>query len=129
MSGRGCELLPRNNRLWLSGLIPLSATRSMCYVLDRSLSSQMGKPYSIREDFIIRNKTTWAASSAFATYTDRGLVAYVGLQQIMSRALDFIYSGTSTASGLQTDLDYPLFLRSIEAQLSVWDTQWHEAWE
>lgn len=110
-------------------LIASSLLSSMCFILDRSLSAQMGKPYSIREDYIIRNKTTWSGSSQFGTFTDRGMVAYVGLQQIMSRALDFIYSGTSTASGLQTDLDYPLFLRSVEAQLNVWDTEWQEAWE
>lgn len=106
--------------------------RSMCYVLDRSLSAQMGKPYTIREDYIIRNSSVWANSHLrFSIPTDRGLVAYTGLQQILSRSLDFIYSGTSTASGLQSEIDYPIVLRSVEAQLNTWDDDWqrnvHEA--
>ncbi|KAL7413695.1 fungal-specific transcription factor domain-containing protein [Mrakia frigida] len=96
----------------------------MCYVLDRSLSAQMGKPYSIREDFIIRNAGQWMEGNRYAMPTDRGLVAYTGLQQILSRSLDFVYSGVSTASGLQADIDYPLLLRSVEAQLNVWRHEW-----
>lgn len=99
----------------------------MCYVLDRSLSAQMGKPYSIREDYIIRNASQWVDSNRFSMPEDRGLVAYTGLQQILSRSLDFVYSGVSTASGLQADIDYPLLLRSVEAQLNVWRHEWELA--
>lgn len=96
----------------------------MCFVLDRSLSAQMGKPYSIREDYIIRNASKWIENNPFANPEDRGLVAYAGLQQILSRSLDFVYSGVSTASGLQADIDYPLLLRSVDAQLNVWRHDW-----
>ncbi|CED83779.1 Zn(2)-C6 fungal-type DNA-binding domain [Phaffia rhodozyma] len=96
----------------------------MCYILDRSLSAQMGKPYTIREDFIIRNSATWRVNNPFANPFDEGLLHYVHLQQILSRCLDHLYSGISTASGLRSDLDYPLFLASVEAQIFMWLDTW-----
>ena len=77
-----------------------------CFVLDRSLSAQMGKPYTIREDYIIRSacENQWHVQR-FSLPSDRGLIGYVQLQHIMSRAIDSIYSSTSTASGLRTDCD------------------------
>jgi hypothetical protein len=72
----------------------------MCYILDRSLSAQMGKgsrcffprasfrllaqfasfgsiqPYTIREDHIIRSAPTWHNASAFASLpSDRGMTS------------------------------------------------------
>lgn len=46
------------------------------------------------------------------------------MQRILSRSLDFLYSGTSTASGLQTDCDYLLVIKTIEAQLLAWMNEW-----
>lgn len=78
----------------------------MCFVLDRSVSAQMGKPYTLREDYIIRNacEADWH-QQRFALPSDRPLAAYVVLQQIMSRAIDTIYSSTTTISGLREDCD------------------------
>jgi hypothetical protein len=66
----------------------------------------MGKPYTLREDYIIRNacEATWH-QQRFSLPSDRGLSAYVVLQQIMSRAIDSIYSSTTTISGLRQDCD------------------------
>lgn len=91
---RDMEILNRE-RCWL-----------MCFVLDRSVSAQMGKPYTLREDYIIRNaySPSWH-SQRFSSPTDRPLAAYVALQQIMSRAIDSIYSSTTTPSGLREDCD------------------------
>ena len=77
-----------------------------CFVLDRSLSAQMGKPYSLREDYIIRNacESVWHQQK-FSLLSDAALSAYVMLQQIMSRAIDSIYSSTTTVSGLRHDCD------------------------
>jgi hypothetical protein len=76
------------------------------FVLDRSLSAQMGKPYTLREDYIIRNacEANWH-QQRFSLPTDRAIAAYVVLQQIMSRAIDSIYSSTTTVSGLRLDCD------------------------
>jgi hypothetical protein len=46
------------------------------------------------------------------------------LQRILSRCLDFLYSGTNTPSGLQVDCDYLLIIRTIETQLFTWQRDW-----
>lgn len=66
----------------------------------------MGKPYTLREDYIIRNacEASWH-QQRFSLPADKPLAAYVVLQQIMSRAIDSIYSSTQTVSGLRNDCD------------------------
>nr|XP_019043474.1 hypothetical protein I302_08052 [Kwoniella bestiolae CBS 10118]OCF22404.1 hypothetical protein I302_08052 [Kwoniella bestiolae CBS 10118] len=95
-----------------------------CFVLDRSLSAQMGKPYTLREDYIIRNacEASWH-QQRFSLPSDRPLSAYVVLQQIMSRAIDSIYSSTTTVSGLRHDCDYMLIVRSAHEELRRWLTE------
>ncbi|WWC73638.1 uncharacterized protein I206_107610 [Kwoniella pini CBS 10737] len=97
-----------------------------CFVLDRSLSAQMGKPYTLREDYIIRNacEASWH-QQRFSLPSDRPLSAYVVLQQIMSRAIDSIYSSTTTVSGLRHDCDYMLIVRSAHEELRRWLTEWN----
>ncbi|KZS89974.1 hypothetical protein SISNIDRAFT_416396 [Sistotremastrum niveocremeum HHB9708] len=95
----------------------------MCFILDRSISAQMGKPHSIKEDYIIRNSQSWWQHPA-AVPADSGIAAYVELQRILSRSLDFLYSGTSSASGLQTDCDYLLVIKTIETQILAWNNEW-----
>jgi hypothetical protein len=48
----------------------------LCFCLDRSLSSQMGKPSSIKEDDIIRNALSWS-QQPLAIPADRSLACYV----------------------------------------------------
>ncbi|CAE6494613.1 unnamed protein product [Rhizoctonia solani] len=90
----------------------------VCYILDRSLSAQMGKPHSIREDFVIRNAAQWWKQPD-SIPQDAG-----ELQRILSRSLDFLYSGTQSASGLQTDCDYLLVIKTIESQFQSWNDDW-----
>lgn len=70
----------------------------------------MGKPYTIREDYIIRKacEGQWH-NQKFSLSSDRAMAAYVYLQVIMSRAIDSIYSSTSTINGLRTDADCKFF--------------------
>lgn len=110
---RDLEIINRE-RCWL-----------MCFVLDRSVSAQMGKPYTLREDYIIRhaNEDSWH-KQRFSLLSDAGLAAYVVLQQIMSRAIDSIYSSTTTVSGLREDCDYMLIVRSAHEELRRWIGHW-----
>jgi hypothetical protein len=98
----------------------------MCFVLDRSVSAQMGKPYTLREDYIIRHacEASWH-QQRYSLYSDHGLAAYVVLQQIMSRAIDSIYSSTTTVSGLREDCDYMLIVRSAHEELRRWLNDWN----
>ncbi|KAF8731638.1 hypothetical protein AX14_004546 [Amanita brunnescens Koide BX004] len=96
----------------------------LCFSLDQSLSAQTGKPYCIREDAIIRNAIQWA-NSPVAVPTDLPIAAYSELQRILSRSLDFLYSGTNTISGLQTHCDYLLVIKTFEGQILQWRQYWH----
>jgi hypothetical protein len=98
----------------------------LCFALDRSVSAQVGKPHSIREDFIIRNVLQWI-DSPIGVPGDRPLAAYVELQRIVSRSLDLLYSGTNTPSGLQTDCDYLLVIKTFEQQIAAWLHEWTNA--
>jgi len=91
-------------------IINRERTWLLCFILDRSISAQMGKPYTLREDYIIRNacEASWHLQR-FSLPTDRALAAYAVLQQIMSRAIDSIYSSTQTVSGLRNDCDCEYF--------------------
>ncbi|KAJ7633103.1 fungal-specific transcription factor domain-containing protein [Roridomyces roridus] len=91
----------------------------LCFCLDRSFSAQMGKPYSIKEDFVIRDAAQWARSPV-AIPTDAGLAAYVDLQRIISRSLDLLYSGTDSLSGLLENCDYLLIIKTFETQVLAW---------
>ena len=90
-------------------IINRERTWLLCFILDRSISAQMGKPYTLREDYIIRNacEASWH-QQRFSLPADKALAAYVVLQQIMSRAIDSIYSSTQTVSGLRNDCDCEL---------------------
>lgn len=63
--GRARDLEVHNReRTWL-----------LCFVLDRSFSAAMGKPYSIKEDYIIRNAGSWW-QGPLAVPMDMALAAY-----------------------------------------------------
>ncbi|TFK36330.1 fungal-specific transcription factor domain-containing protein [Crucibulum laeve] len=102
----------------------------LCFCLDRSFSAQMGKPHSIKEDYIIRHAADWYRAPA-AIPTDASLAAYVELQRILSRSLDFLYSATDSASGLQVNCDYMLIIKTFETQILAWRQEWiaHRTWD
>ncbi|THU81507.1 hypothetical protein K435DRAFT_693452 [Dendrothele bispora CBS 962.96] len=94
-----------------------------CFCLDRSHSAQLGKPYTIKEDSIIRNVDSWYKKS-IAMPSDRYMAAYSDLQRLLSRTLDFLYSKTDSPSGLQTSCDYLLIIKTFESEISTSCTQW-----
>ena len=52
----------------------------ICFIVDRSISAQMGKPYTVREDWIVRNCRNWG--SRFSRIWDIGISALVDLHRI-----------------------------------------------
>ncbi|KAJ6622873.1 fungal-specific transcription factor domain-containing protein [Mycena sp. CBHHK59/15] len=96
----------------------------LCFCLDRSFSAQMGKPYSVKEDFVIRNAPQWARSPV-AIASDAGLANYAELQRIISRSLDLLYSGTDSASGLLENCDYLLIIKTFETQVLASRQHWN----
>jgi hypothetical protein len=86
----------------------------------------MGRPYSIREDAIVRecHLPSWYNRSS-SQPEDFVLAAYAELQRIMSRALDTLYSQYATnASGLVLGVDYPLVVSAVNEQLEEWIRKW-----
>ncbi|KZP01066.1 hypothetical protein CALVIDRAFT_475249 [Calocera viscosa TUFC12733] len=100
----------------------------MCYNLDRSLSAQMGKPYSIQEDYIIRNAALWAQHPG-ALPADKALCGFLDYQRILSRCVEFFYAGTSDPSGLLKNCDWSTIIKAYEAQLAAWRDGFHKARE
>ena len=96
----------------------------ICFCVDRTLSAQMGKPYSIREDFIIRHASDWCVQTLSRPW-DLGICALVDLLRVQTRQLDFLYSSTVTPSGLNVDLDYPAILPSFNEQLNETMQFWY----
>lgn len=70
---------------WEREILNRERTWIYCFIIDRSLSAQMGKPYSIREDYIIRNSKTWHLQRCSAVQ-DLGLVAMVDLHRTFVRS-------------------------------------------
>ncbi|GAA6004116.1 hypothetical protein JCM10207_002434 [Rhodosporidiobolus poonsookiae] len=96
------------------------------FICDRSVSTQMGKPYSIsKEDFIIRNAATWHRQSGCQP-SDSGLSAMVEMQRIVGRMIDVLYSDTRSVSGLNAHLDYQMLIRAFLQQLDQWRQDWSD---
>ncbi|GAA5906540.1 Zn(II)2Cys6 transcription factor [Sporobolomyces salmoneus] len=96
------------------------------FICDRSVSTQMGKPYSIpREDYIIRSASTWYTQPG-SIPSDVGLSAMVEMHRIIGRMIDVLYSDTRSVSGLNAHLDYPLLMRAFLQQLDQWRSDWTE---
>jgi hypothetical protein len=53
------------------------------------------------------------------------------LQRILSRSIEFLYSGMDTGSGLQLNCDYLLIIKTFEMDLLAWKTKWldNQTWE
>ncbi|KAG6888535.1 hypothetical protein C0992_008278 [Termitomyces sp. T32_za158] len=95
----------------------------------RARDLEMGKPHCVKEDAIIRSAGKWCFSP-IAAPSDSSLCSYAELQRVLSRCLDFLYSGLDTPSGLQIHSDYMLIIKSFEAQLLAWKETWivHRDW-
>lgn len=94
-----------------------------CFVVDRSLSGQMGKPSAIREDFIIRNTPSWALHRT-AQPADIALSAVVELQRLTSKQTELLYSSLSSVTGLNHDLDFSNMIKIFSDQLEEWRHHW-----
>ncbi|PWN41980.1 hypothetical protein IE81DRAFT_323983 [Ceraceosorus guamensis] len=104
-------------------IINRERTWLMCFSVDRSISGQMGKPWTIREDWIIRNSRHWCMQRLSQPW-DLGISALVELLRLTSRQVDFLYSSTTSVSGLNTELEYSSILRIYNEQIEEWRDTW-----
>ncbi|KAF8530244.1 fungal-specific transcription factor domain-containing protein [Hysterangium stoloniferum] len=102
----------------------LNRTRTwlICFNLDRSMSTQLGKPSTIKEDPIIRNSSDWYRRSAFNHPYDVHLCAYTELLRLVTRFHEDVW-GNSTGI-IQVDfyditMRYDQQLREFQEQATV----------
>ncbi|KAE8267569.1 hypothetical protein A4X09_0g4773 [Tilletia walkeri] len=95
----------------------------ICFTMDRALSAQMGKPYTIREDFLTRNCKYWCEQRVSRPW-DLAVSGLVDLLRLTSRMLDMLYSSTLSVNGLNLELDYSTMLRIWNEQLDELRDQW-----
>lgn len=69
-----------------------------CYNLDRSTSTQFGKPSTIKEDYIARHAKSWYKTTTFSY--DIHLSGYTELLRVMARFHEAIYSDPDAPTGL-----------------------------
>ncbi|KAG0150005.1 hypothetical protein CROQUDRAFT_652989 [Cronartium quercuum f. sp. fusiforme G11] len=118
----GDDGLMQQHEIYEKEILNRERTWLYCFILDRSLSAQMGKPYSIREDFIIRSSKNWHKHRC-SVPDDSGITAMVDLHRIHSRILDTLYSDTCSNSGLNANLDYSLLMKTFSQSLDQWMTE------
>ncbi|KAH9931689.1 uncharacterized protein BXZ73DRAFT_90131 [Epithele typhae] len=80
----------------------------------RARDREMGKPYSIKEDYMIRNASQWARLPG-SIPCDGALAAYAPRLALL---------GTTNSSGLQIDCDFLLVIKTMETQLLAWQHEW-----
>lgn len=80
----------------------LNRTRTwlICFNLDRSGSTQFGKPPSIKEDTIIRHSKEWYKASRHNHCYDIHLVGYTSLLRLVADYLAEVYSDPDSPTGL-----------------------------
>jgi Fungal specific transcription factor domain len=69
-----------------------------CFNVDRSTSTQFGKPSTIKEDYIARHTMFWYRQSGF-NY-DIHLCGYTQMLRVMARFHEAIYSDPDAPTGL-----------------------------
>ncbi|KAK7682019.1 hypothetical protein QCA50_014983 [Cerrena zonata] len=105
------EILNRT-RLWIN-----------CYNLDRSLSTQYGKPYSIKEDYVIRSSSDWYKKSKYNDPLDVGLCSYNALLRLISRFHDEVFD-PSEPSGLNEHVNFLQLAQEYDIKLDDNFTEW-----
>ncbi|KAF8522542.1 hypothetical protein JB92DRAFT_2887791 [Gautieria morchelliformis] len=93
-----------------------------CYNLDRSTSTQFGKPSTIREDYIARHSKFWYRTSKF-NY-DIHLSAYTQVLRVMAHFHEAIYSDPDAPTGLNKAIDFEVVTRKYEQELLDHWVEW-----
>ncbi|KAF8591626.1 hypothetical protein K439DRAFT_1610928 [Ramaria rubella] len=109
LSERHARELLNRTRTWLN-----------CFNVDRSSSTQWGKPTGLREDAAVRGAKQWYRASRYNHPHDVHLVAYTELLRIVSRFHESVYSDTSAGNGLNRKCDFRALTEATEAEIRGW---------
>ncbi|KZO97349.1 hypothetical protein CALVIDRAFT_497636 [Calocera viscosa TUFC12733] len=92
-------------------------TWEICFNLDRSAATQLGRPTAIREDYIIRHSASFYKRSKYNHPYDIHLCAYTNLLRIMARFLEAVYSDPNAPTGLNKNIDWLGVTTKFEQEL------------
>ncbi|GJJ08038.1 hypothetical protein Clacol_002245 [Clathrus columnatus] len=93
-----------------------------CYNLDRSTSTQFGKPSTIKHDYIASHSKFWYKNTDF-NY-DIHLNGYTQLLIVMANFHEAIYSDRNQPTGLNKSIDFEAVTEKYEQQLLDHWTEW-----
>ncbi|KAF8498313.1 hypothetical protein BU17DRAFT_103119 [Hysterangium stoloniferum] len=113
------------DRSWFPSTAPLSERHERerlnrartwlnCFDVDRSSSTQWGKPTGIQEDEAIRGANAWYRGSKYNHSYDVHLVAYTELLKIVSRFHESIHTPSGTSP------DFRAITETTEAEIRGW---------
>ncbi|KAF9267092.1 hypothetical protein L218DRAFT_955568 [Marasmius fiardii PR-910] len=108
------EILNRT-RVWMT-----------CFNLDRSTATQLGKPSTIKEDYILRNSADWFMKSQYNLDFDVHLCAYTALLKIVAKFHEEIFSDFSSPSGLNKRVDFRSVTLKHDENLIQFEKEWTE---
>ncbi|KAG8996728.1 hypothetical protein FRB94_008065 [Tulasnella sp. JGI-2019a] len=106
----------------------LNRTRTwlICFNLDRSGSTQFGKPPSVQENVIVRHSADWYKRSPNNHCYDIHLVAYTALLRLVARYLEEVYSDPDSPTGLNKNIDFRGLTDRYNKELSAFQREWSE---
>jgi hypothetical protein len=91
--------------------------------MDRASSAQLGKPMTIRENYMIRTSFDWYKRSRFNHPYDLHLCQLTALMRIMSRFQETVYAEVNSPSGVREDLDLRKTAFEFDDEITVWDKE------
>ncbi|KAL8286768.1 hypothetical protein RQP46_004296 [Phenoliferia psychrophenolica] len=93
-----------------------------CFITDRSISTQMGKPSCIgsREDLIIRSAKEWCKQPGIQP-SDVSVSAIVELHRVVGRILTVLHTD---GAGMPKNMDYPALTDMFLGLLETWHDDW-----
>lgn len=103
----------------------LNRTRTwmVCFNMDRASSAQLGKPMTIRENYMIRNSADWYTRSKFNLPYDMHLCQLTALMRIMSRFQETVYADVNSPSGVREDLDLRKTAFEFDDEITAWEQE------
>ncbi|KAI5303088.1 hypothetical protein KEM56_000044 [Ascosphaera pollenicola] len=118
-SERELELRERRNkeRIWL-----------LLFVYDRSVSLQVGKPWMIQMDPLIRASDTWCQHAYAVPGIDQIMSAFVQLRILGSDLLDLCFVDPKTCAP-ETYQRNESVLKLFNGNLDQWETHWYKTVE
>lgn len=109
--------------MYIQELLARERTWMCCFVLDRSMSAQTGKPPQVPETFGVRDVDHWYHQPG-CTLSDVFISATAQLLRHLYRCFDVLYSNNDTFTGMSTSLNYQVVVRDLNWRLDGWSQIW-----